>query len=370
MCHRRRVLIALNAEPELPRPAACTLARRLDLWWADGTVSLQPELAARLGLTPALVETAQGVCRAAGRLAAGQERRAAECGARIVTLVDPDYPRELLDLELPPPALYLRGALSASPAVAIVGSRAADPYGLEVSRLFGRELAMHGACVVSGFARGVDTAAHEGALDAANGSTVAVLGCGIDLDYPRGSRKRAARIAERGAVVSEFAMATPPWPQHFPIRNRIIAALAAGCLVVRAAPRSGSLITARLALELGRDVYAIPGRIFDDRAWGTNTLIRDGAYLVQHPREVLETLPDRLRQKLLPLDERETAPPPLPKPQLAVWQALEPGEPLSPERVAERCGRPIDRVLALLLELELGGWVRRYPGPAYVRRGD
>ena len=153
------------------------------------------------------------------------------------------------------------------------------------------------------------------------------------------------------------------------VPNRIIAALAAGCLVVRATPRSGSLITARLALELGRDVYAIPGRIFDDRAYGTNTLIRDGAFLVQHPREILESLPTRLQQQLLPFEEREAASPPLPGPQLRIWQALEPGEPLAPERIAERCGRPIHHVLALLLELELGGWVRRYPGPAYVRTG-
>jgi DNA processing protein len=309
-----------------------------------------------------------------------------------VTLLDGDYPERLRQLALPPPVLYLRGALPAAPAVAVVGSRNADPYGVEVATLFARSLAAAGVVVVSGFARGVDAAAHRGAL-AGGGSTVAVLGCGVDVAYPRGHGKLGAEVAARGALLSELPCGAPPLAHHFPVRNRIIAALAEGTLVVEATPRSGSLITARLALELGRDVYAVPGRIFDERSLGPNALLRDGALLAQHPKDVLEALPREARERLAapggdaggpgggpggpdgdaggrqggPGGSADRAAAPLPGLRGRLLAALPPGCHRSPEALAAAAGAGVDRVLGALLELELGGWVRRHPGALYGR---
>ena len=242
--------------------------------------------------------------------------------------------------------------------------------------------------IVSGFARGIDRTAHRAALGAPRGRTVAVLGCGIDVDYPRGQRALAARIAERGALVSEFPFGSEPRPWHFPIRNRVIAALAWATLVMQAKHKSGSLITAHHALELGRDVYALPGRIFDERAQGTNALLADGALLAATPDDVLE---GGARHGLLALaGQRELfaapaaggggvppesapaagAPAAEPRPTGAagkVLEAMPPGRAQTVEDVAGRVEMPVDQVLGTLLELELTGWVRREPGPVYVR---
>ncbi len=358
------VLIALNASP-LPRGAICALALEIESWLGGGEPKL---LAPRLGLSPEHLGAALEIVPRARAIAEGERRRAADLDASIVTLGDAAYPEPLADLALPPPVLYCRGRLPEAPAVAVVGSRRADCYALEVAESFGRELAARGLTVVSGFARGVDAAAHRGALAADGGRTVAVLGCGLGIDYPRRSRRLADRVAAAGAVVTELPVGILPHARHFPVRNRIIAALGAGTLVVRATERSGSLITARLALELGRLIWAIPGRIFDDRAVGANALIRDGAFLVQHPREIVETLPLALRERLPAEPPREALEPPLAADERRVYAALAPAEAATPEAIAERAGLAIDRVLAALLELELGGRARRYPGPAYCRR--
>ncbi len=375
MPNRREILIALATCYELPRPAACRLARRLESWRASGWAG-DAATAEALGVpADALALAARRVGGAAA--AAGREiRRAAELGAEVVALGDPGYPDAMDDLELPPPALFVLGKLpaaGAAGAVAVVGSRRADPYGKEAAGLFARELAEAGLTVVSGFARGIDAAAHRGALEAAacgECPTVAVLGSGLGVDYPRGHRRLGEAIAARGALVSEFPPGLEPKAWHFPVRNRLIAALAAAVLVVRAAPRSGSLVTARLALDLGREVFAVPGRIFEERSLGTNALIADGAQVALHPRDLLERLglpsggpscvpsvgaaaPGAARPKGLPGE---------------VLAALTPGEPTAPETLAARLGRSVDRVLGTLLELELVGKVRRYPGPAYVRR--
>ncbi len=362
----REVLIALNAS-QLPRGAICALALELDRWL--GAAGADPkEIARGLGLATRHLAAALEILPRASAVARAELRRAAELDASIVTLGDADYPAPLADLALPPPVLYRRGRLPRAPAVAVVGSRRADCYALEVAESFGRELAARGLTVVSGFARGVDAAAHRGALAAAGGRTVAVLGCGLGVDYPRRSRRLAERVAGGGALVTELPVGVPPHARHFPIRNRIIAALGAGTLVVRATERSGSLITARLALELGRLIWAIPGRIFDERAVGANALIRDGAFLVQHPREIVETLPLALRERLPAEPPPEALAPALAADEQRVYAALAPAEPATPEAIAERAGLAIDRVLASLLELELGGRARRYPGPAYCRR--
>jgi DNA processing protein len=307
--------------------------------------------------------------RAAG-IASSELAGCRRIGARIITRVDSNYPNALLDLPLPPPVLYCLGDLPDQPAVAIVGSRRSDAYGLEVSRLFAGKLGRAGLTVVSGLALGVDAAAHQGALDA-NAPTVAVLGCGIDIDYPYRNRHLAAKIARSGAVLSEFPLGLKPRGWCFPIRNRVIAALATGILVVRATPQSGSLITARHALELGRDVYAVPGDIFDQRSVGTNSLIRDGAFPVQHPREILESLPLADQARLSPLEAPEASgnriPADLDEHLAGLLEVLPVGQEVSEEDVIAGSRMTLDRTLAALLELEMMGWVSRHPGPCFLR---
>jgi DNA processing protein len=251
--------------------------------------------------------------------------------------------------------------------VAIVGSRRADPYGLEVAEQFACQLAVRGITVVSGLALGIDSAAHRGTL-AAKGRTVAVLGCGIDSVYPRTNKRLAAEIAVKGTVLSEFPIGTPPHAWNFPIRNRIIAALCVGTLVVRATPRSGSLITVRHALDLGLDVYAVPGNIFDQRSVGPNTLIREGALCVQHPRDIVDSLPLEVQSRLrLPASETEAAPP-VPARLKPLLESLPLDGVVPQDEVVSRSLLSIEDALSGLLELEMGGWIRRYPGPTYSRR--
>jgi DNA processing protein len=240
---------------------------------------------------------------------------AAALGARVLTLVDRDYPLELAGIAQPPPVLFVRGELPAAPVVAIVGSRLADGYGLEVAARFARHLAAAGVAVVSGLARGIDAAAHEGALSVPLGRTVAVLGCGMGVDYPPCHARLAAAIAARGALLSEFPCGTLPRPWCFPVRNRTIAALAAVTLVVQATPRSGSLATARHARELGRPVFAVPGPVSSPLSWGPHALLRRGALLAGHPEDILDALhtapanPPAVMPAVCPDDaDRETAP--------------------------------------------------------------
>ncbi|HEX6198782.1 MAG TPA: DNA-processing protein DprA [Thermoanaerobaculia bacterium] len=378
---RRDLLVALAVSREVPRPAACRLATKLDAWeragWRAG-----PATAARLGLPAADLASAGRLRRRAAALAREERARARGLGGRLLTLDDPGYPAALRDLELPPPALWVRGAPppEARRAVAIVGSRRADAYGREVAELFGRELAAAGLTVVSGFARGIDAAAHRGALEGGAAgdedageeggacATAAVLGAGLGVDYPRGHRRLGERIAGRGCLLSEFPCGIGPKPWHFPVRNRLIAALAAGVVVVRAARRSGSLITARFALDLGRDVLAVPGRIFEPRSAGTNALIADGAHPALAARDVLEVLGAAAPARPAggaPGEPGEALPPGL---RGRVLGAMVPGNPAAPEALAAALGEPVDRLLGVLLELELEGRVRREPGPAYVRR--
>jgi DNA processing protein len=258
-------------------------------------------------------------------------------------------------------------------AVAIVGSRRTDAYGREAANHFGRALAAAGLTVVSGCARGVDATAHRAAL-AAGGTTVAVLGCGLGVDYPRGHARLRREIAAGGAVISELPFDAEPIAWHFPVRNRIIAALARGTLVVQAAERSGSLITARHALDLGRDVLAVPGSIFDRRSRGTHALLRDGAFPAATPRDVLDVLFGPSEADLLlgaaepsrPAVAEAGRPDGLPG---RVLGALPVGRERGVEEVAEAVGAGVDRVLGALLELELAGWVRRHAGAAYSRVG-
>jgi len=378
---RRELLIALNAADTVHRPSLCRLALELDLWAdapADGEIR---NLVKTLGVPPEPLRRALTLRSQAREIATAQLERAEREGCRIVTLLDDDYPTPLWDLGLPPPVLYCRGEIPGGPAVAIVGSRKMSPYGREAAKLFGGQLAAAGVVVVSGFARGVDRTAHESAVNIngggkGGGASVAVLGCGLDVDYPKGQTKLAEALARSGAVVSEFAFGAPPRRWHFPMRNRVIAALAGATLVIQAKPRSGSLITAHHALELGRDVYAVPGPIFDDLSMGTNALIADGAYLAASPDDLLDGLGLGLgQQSLFESTPIETAPRPPRQPLTAapdglggkILEALEPGEEKSAEELAEAVGKDVDRVLGALLELELAGWLERRPGALYGR---
>jgi DNA processing protein len=367
MSNKKRILlIALNATLELERQVVCHLAQNRDDWWNLNDSRANPRGSQSLLLNKKTVTKAYRIACNPDAVADRELRRANELGATIVTLVDPEYPERLRDLDLPPPVLYCRGRVSPAPGIAIVGSRKASRVGREIAELAGMELARTGLTVVSGLARGVDAAAHRGALSATSGRTVAVLGCGLDIDYPRGHRSLSSQIATQGALVSEFPFGSRPAPRNFPVRNRIIAALGLGTLVVEATPRSGSLITARLALDLGRDVYAVPGALFEDRSVGPNTLIRDGALLVQHPRDILESLPWEIKRQL-DCEEDKPIQAPLNGPKGQLLDSMKPGQIYSPEALASATTWPVEKVLALLLELELTGWIRRHPGPAFGR---
>lgn len=239
--------------------------------------------AARAALAPPAANFAQQVAAVAAWCA--------QPGHALVTLADPAYPPRLLTMPDPPALLYVQGRLDLLHArsVAVVGSRSATPQALEDATRFARTLAAAGVTVVSGLASGVDGAAHQGALDE-RGGTVAVIGTGADLVYPAGHHALAAQIASRGAIVSEWPLGTPARSANFPQRNRVIAALVEGVIVVEAAMRSGSLITARLANEMGRDVFALPGSVHAPLSRGCHRLIKEGAQLVETPEEVLEAL--------------------------------------------------------------------------------
>src|SRR3954452_19626324 len=376
---RRELLIALNAATEISRPAVYRLSQELDCWFNAGG---EPErLAAELGVPRAQCAKALALRERAIELAPRETAEAEKLNGRILTLEEAGYPPGLLQLSPPPPVITVRGEVPEGPAVAIVGSRKADVYGREAAELFARSLAAAGVAVVSGFARGIDAAAHRSALAAPDGRTVAVLGCGLAVDYPKGHARLADEIAARGAVVSEFPCTLIPRAWHFPLRNRSIAALAAATLVVQAAHRSGSLITARHALDLVRGVWAVPGRLFDESSLGANALIRDGASLAQHPADLLEVLLPRFprlsrteAQLALPAmsgmsgglasDPEPDAPPGFPGQVLA---EIPKGATRGAEEIAVRLDVPIDRVLAALLELELDGRVKRLPGSIFGR---
>jgi len=312
----------------------------------------------------------------AGAEATAQRQRArdwlAESGHHLLGWHDPDYPALLRRIANPPLALFVAGdpALLWHPAVAVVGSRSPTAGGRDNARDFAHALATTGLGVTSGLAAGIDTVAHEAAL-AADSTTVAVLGNGIDLPYPRGNAGLHARIVERGAVVSEYPPGTEAQRGFFPARNRIIAGLSLGVLVVEAAERSGALITARLASEAGRDVFAVPGSIHNPMARGCHRLIRDGAGLVESAHEVIAAvaplaaeLGDALRSRLAapnsgpgtPADSTGTADAPDDPDYHRLWQALG-HDPTGMDRLVERTGLTTAELSSMLLVMELEGRV-------------
>jgi len=238
--------------------------------------------------------------------AAAQREKMSQAGAALVTLGDPAYPPALREIFDPPILLFARGRLELlqSICLGVVGTRRPTPYGLAVAERLSADLAHAGLTIVSGMARGIDSAAHKGTL-AAGGNTIAVLGCGVDIVYPSENRKLAGEIAAKGLIVSEFPMASVAFPQNFPIRNRIVSGLGAGVLVVEGAQYSGSAITARLAMDQGREVFAVPGNITSKLSWGPNLLIKQGARLVQDWNDIVSELPAESRRHLIEMGKRK-----------------------------------------------------------------
>lgn len=310
------------------------------------------------------------------RVAATRAWLAGSDHRRVVTLADADYPPALLQTADPPLLLYLEGRpdLLAAQSIAIVGSRSPTPQGLDNARRFAAELSGGGWTIVSGLASGIDGAAHQGGL-AGPGSTVAVVGTGLDQTYPRVHQALARRIATEGLLVSEYAVGTPPLPAHFPQRNRIIAGLARGTLVVEAALRSGSLITARMAVEAGREVFAIPGSIHSPQARGCHALLREGAKLVESAQDILDELGAAPRQATMALIAAGAGATPAATETAAdsgddddeVLRALG-HDPATLDALIARCGWPAPALNAHLMSLELDGRVVRLPGGLYQRR--
>ena len=312
-----------------------------------------------------------------GAIAGGSAIRAAEqelrqlprLGLQLMTPDNHRYPRLLRQIHDPPPAFYCAGRIEAlsGPSVALVGSRRPTVYGKEVSRKLARELAALGLCVVSGLARGVDSEAHWGALQE-EGRTIGVLGCGIDVVYPPENGKLFRRVREQGCLVSEFPRGSPPARHHFPARNRIISGLAHGTVVTQAAKGSGSIITANLALEQGRDVWAVPGAITLPLSWGPNWLIQQGAKAVLSVQDVLEELP---RSVLERLEAKNAKPSPPARPTAAeakVLDFLAVDSTLHIDVILTQSGLDLSRLSDLLLSLELKGLIRQSPGRQYSRR--
>ena len=307
--------------------------------------------------------------------------RAAREGVSIVTVKDPGYPERLRKIYDYPPLLYIKGTLAPEDIpVAVVGSRNASPYGRFVTERLCRELALRGVTVVSGLARGIDTCAHRGAL-AGRGRTIAVMGCGIDVIYPLDNRKLHGEIVSNGAVVTEFPFGTEPDRPHFPARNRIISGMSLGVLIVEAGEKSGSLITARCALEQGREVFAVPGSIDLPGSRGTNSLLRQGAKLVERVEDILEEILPQLEHRAATPQRETSGPASIQAAQTEPASAREAltekesrllgfitEKPLDADTIINRSGLAAAEVLAGLLSLELKGHIVQLPGKLFKLR--
>ncbi len=372
--------IALNMTPGVGPRAASKLLERFGS--AEGVfAALRAELE-RLRLKPEAVESI--VLRDRHEEAARELERVREIGADVLVLDDGTYPALLREIADPPITLYVRGDWAAcldAPCVAVVGSRRCSTYGQNVATMLARDLAGRGVCVVSGLARGIDAAAHRGALEA-GGRTVAVLGTGIDEVYPRDHRKLAEEIlAKGGALVSQFPLSTPPIPENFPYRNRIISGLSLGVVLVEAAENSGSLITARLAIEQNREVFAVPGNITSRNSFGTNYLIKGaGAKLVQQWQDVVAELPQEIAARILPPEPKKrdkgggppSASPAVPSDltddERAVFRLIKTDEPAHIDALAEESKLGLPALTSALLALEMREMIRQLPGRCFVRR--
>ena len=370
--------IALNMTPGVgPR----VTARLLEHFGSAEAIFDAPrrELAL-LRLTPDTIE-----CIATREL---HERAEAEIGkvrrlgGEILVLDDGVYPALLRETYDPPVVLYVKGAWSACldrPCVAIVGSRRCSTYGQNAALMFSRELAQRGVTIISGLARGIDAAAHRGALEA-GGRTVAVMGTGLDQVYPRDHKTLVEAILKHnGALVTQFPLATPPVSENFPYRNRVISGLSLGVVVIEAAENSGSLITARLAMEQNREIFAVPGNITSRNSFGTNYLIKGaGAKLVQQWQDIASELPQEIAAELLPppsrkkkgelVNQLQLAPRDLSAHERAIFKLLSTDTPVQIDTLVEKTNLSITQLTSALLTLEMRELIRALPGKCFVRR--
>lgn len=314
--------------------------------------------------------------------AVDQQQKMLETGTVLVPLADPAYPARLREIFDPPIALFTRGRLELLQGIllGVVGTRRPTAYGTAAAQRLSADLAQAGLVIVSGMARGIDTAAHRAALDV-GGETVAVFGCGVDQVYPAENRKLAVEIAEKGLLISEFPMGSPAYPQNFPIRNRIISGMSVGVLVVEGAQYSGSAITAKVALDQQREVFAVPGNITSKMSWGPNLLIKQGAKLVQEWNDVMVELPAEIRRTLiakaqarlgvmsLELKDDDTAlPPELGQASRQVLTQLKADVPTHVDQILATFDTlTSSEVIAALFELELLGLARQLPGKNFVK---
>jgi DNA processing protein len=291
-----------------------------------------------------------------------------EIGGTIITLEDEAYPERLKAIYDPSPLLYVRGELKKEDALAIsiVGSRKTSPYGRWITEKVSQDLARHGVTIVSGMARGIDSVAHWGAISG-GGRTLAVLGCGVDVIYPRENRNLFGQIIDHGAILSEFPMGSPPEGSHFPKRNRMISGLSLGVVVVQADTGSGSLITAGYALEQGREVFAIPGNVGAEGSRGTNQLIKEGAKLVESSEDILEEILPQWRRGKETTQKAESPGRDLPEGERALYELL--GEtPLHIDAIIRESRLEPGRVSSLLLNLELKGLISQWPGKCFSKK--
>jgi DNA processing protein len=336
------------------------------------------------GISAALARTIASGC--AFEDAATQQQRVADSGTTLIPLGSRFYPKLLKEIYDPPPVLFARGRvdLLETVSIAVVGTRRPTAYGNAAAARLAKDLAAAGLTVVSGMARGIDTVAHTNVLEA-GGNTIAVFGCGVDELYPVENRKLAERLVQDGLVLSDFPMGTPPYPQNFPMRNRIVSGLSAGVLIVEGSQYSGSAITARLAFEQGREVFAVPGNITSKMSWGPNLLIKQGAKLVQDWNDVVTELKpedrqwlvrqcrDRLGLEGVADEEYAVAEPPLdlgPMAPLArvLLEALSFDTPIGLDHLVETLAPATSsEIIATLFELELMGIVKQVPGKSYLK---
>jgi len=341
------------------------------------------------GLAPAVAQSIASGC--AFEEAVTQREKLVEIGAELIPITDPRYPPRLKEIFDPPPLLYAlgRAELLASLMLGVVGTRRPTPYGTAAATRLSQDLALAGLTIVSGMARGIDTAAHRAALDV-QGGTVAVFGCGVDELYPAENRKLAKEIAEKGLIISEFPMGTPPYPQNFPVRNRIVSGLSVGVMVVEGGEYSGSAITAKLAAEHNREIFAVPGNITSKMSWGPNLLIKQGAKLVHEWNDVVAELSaeDRRRlssqfRKQLNLNEIEDAVTsgaipsshsnePNRTAAKAILALLTPDVPVSLDYLVDHLGETTpgcspSEIIAVLFDLEMTGLVRQLPGKNFLK---
>lgn len=305
-------------------------------------------------------------------------------GGDVLILDDGSYPFLLREIADPPITLYVKGNWQAcfdAPCIGVVGSRRCSTYGENASLMLARDLAEKGICIVSGLARGIDTAAHKGALEA-KGKTVAVMGTGISQVYPRENAKLVERILDSGgAIVSQFPLETPPIPENFPYRNRVISGLSLGVLLVEASERSGSLITARLAMEQNREVFAVPGNITSKNSFGTNYLIKSGAKLVQQWQDVVHELPAEIAAQILPPTiedtsakekpenrQQELIPANLSDEESKVYKILSLDEAKHIDFLSDKSGLAVNVVMSVLLALDMRDLIRELPGKHFVKK--